>query len=64
MAKAVISQSVVDVSRLLHDRMAKRYPAKCRDVAAQSPYLTRHVKRIGDYVINLPRVLPLITPFI
>jgi hypothetical protein len=38
MAKAVISQSGVNVSRLLRDRMAEGYPVKREDIAALSPY--------------------------
>jgi hypothetical protein len=33
--------------------MAEGYPVNRADVAALSPYLTRHVKRFGDYVIDL-----------
>jgi hypothetical protein len=29
------------------------YPVKREDVAALSPYLTRHVKRFGDYFIDV-----------
>jgi hypothetical protein len=61
MAKAVIFQSVVDVSRLLHDRMAEGYPVKREDVAALSPYPTCHVKRFGHYGIPLHEVLTLIS---
>jgi Tn3 transposase DDE domain len=64
MARAVVSRRIVDVSRLLHDRMAEGYPVKREDVAALSPYPTYHVKRFGDYVIPLHEVLRLIAPFI
>jgi hypothetical protein len=33
-------------------------------IAVLSPYRTRHVKRFGDYVISLYRVLSLIRPSI
>ena len=52
-ANAVIFQNVVDESRILHELIAEGYPVKREDVAALSPYLTRHVKRFGDYVIDL-----------
>ena len=56
-ANAVIFQNVVDVSRVLHTLIAEGYPVKREDVAALSPYLTRHVKRFGDYFIDVS-VLP------
>jgi Tn3 transposase DDE domain len=33
--------------------MAEGYPVKREDVAALSPYLTRHIKRFGDYFVDL-----------
>ena len=63
MVRAVISQSVVDVSCLPHDRMSEGYPVKREAVAALSSNLTRYVKRFGDYVVILHRVFLLITPF-
>jgi len=32
---------------------AEGYPVKREDVAALSPYMTSHVKRFGEYVIDL-----------
>jgi len=52
-ANAVIFQNVVDVSRVLGELIAEGYPVKREDVAALSPYLTRHIKRFGDYFIDL-----------
>lgn len=52
-ANAVIFQNVVDVSRVLGELKAEGYPVKREDVAALSPYLTQHIKRFGDYFIDL-----------
>jgi TnpA family transposase len=52
-ANAVIFQNVVDVSRVLQALIAEGYPVTREDVAALSPYLTRHVKRFGDYFIDV-----------
>jgi TnpA family transposase len=52
-ANAVIFQNVVDVSRALRELIAEGYPVKREDVAALSPYLTRHIKRFGDYFVDL-----------
>ena len=43
----------MDQSRTLHDLVAEGYAVRCEDVAALSPYLTSHIKRFGDYVIDL-----------
>jgi TnpA family transposase len=56
-ANAVIFQNVVDVSQTLRELIAEGYPVNRADVAALSPYLTRHIKRFGDYFIDLS-VLP------
>jgi hypothetical protein len=63
MIKAVNSQSIVYVGRLLHDPMAEGDPVKRQDGAALNPHLTRHVIWFGDYVVILHGVLPLIMLF-
>ena len=52
-ANAVIFQNVVDQSRILAELRAEGFPVHREDVAALSPYLTTHIKRFGDYVIDL-----------
>ena len=52
-ANAVILQNVIDQSRILYEMKAEGYPIKREEVAALSPYLTSHLKRFGDYVIDL-----------
>lgn len=52
-ANAVIFQNVVDISHVLQQLITEGYPVKREDVAALSPYLTRHIKRFGDYFIDL-----------
>lgn len=52
-ANCVIFQNVVDVSRILQELIAEGYPVEREQVTALSPYLTRHIKRFGDYVIDL-----------
>lgn len=56
-ANAMIFQNVMDVSQTLRELIAEGYPVNRADVAALSPYLTRHIKRFGDYFIDLS-VLP------
>lgn len=57
-ANAVIFQNVVDVSRVLGELKDEGYPVKREDVAALSPYLTQHIKRFGDYFIDLSEPPP------
>jgi TnpA family transposase len=52
-ANAVILQNVIDQSRILYELKAEGHSVKRADVAALSPYLTKHLKRFGDYVIDL-----------
>jgi TnpA family transposase len=52
-ANAVIFQNVVDQSRILAELLAEGFPVYREDVAALSPYLTTHIKRFGDYVVDL-----------
>lgn len=52
-ANAVIFQNVIDLSRALRELIAEGYPVQREDVQALSPYLTRHIKRFGDYFVDL-----------
>jgi len=35
------------------------FPLTCEDVAGLSPYITRKIKRFGDYVVDLSAPEPL-----
>jgi hypothetical protein len=52
-ANAVIFQNVVDQTAILRELMDEGYPVAREDLATLSPYLTGHIKRFGDYVIDL-----------
>ncbi|MBI3459467.1 Tn3 family transposase [Candidatus Acetothermia bacterium] len=52
-ANAVIFQNVVDVSRILRELIAEGYPLTPEELAALSPYLTLHLKRFGEYFVDL-----------
>ncbi|MDJ0594534.1 MAG: Tn3 family transposase [Pleurocapsa sp. MO_226.B13] len=59
-ANAVIFQNVVDLTEVLQQLQREGYLLEREDVAGLSPYLTRHIKRFGDYVIDMesiPRAL-------
>lgn len=52
-SNAVILQNVVDMTRILKDFNEKGIEFSKSDIGALSPYITRHIKRFGDYNIDL-----------
>jgi len=52
-ATSAIVQTVVDMSYAIRDLIHEGYPVTRADVATLSPYITRTIKRFGDYVVNL-----------
>jgi TnpA family transposase len=52
-ANAVILQNVADMTRVLSELAREGRPASREAMAGLSPYLTRHLKRFGDYVLDL-----------
>lgn len=51
-ANAVIFQNVVDQTRILRILKEEGFPINREDVATLSPYVTSHIKRFGDYIID------------
>ncbi len=51
-ANAVIFQNVVDQTRILRMLKEEGFPINREDVATLSPYVTSHIKRFGDYIID------------
>jgi TnpA family transposase len=52
-ANAVIFQNVVDMTYAIRDLVREGYPVSRAAVAGLSPYLTRKLKRFGEYAVNL-----------
>ncbi|SFQ42352.1 Tn3 family transposase [Salibacterium halotolerans] len=52
-ANAVVFQNVVDLTLVLRSLSYEGYEINNDDIADLSPYITRHIKRFGDYVIDL-----------
>jgi TnpA family transposase len=48
-ANAVMLQNVADQTRVLHELHQEGYTLNLEDLAFMSPYLTRNLKRFGDY---------------
>jgi TnpA family transposase len=57
-ANAVIFQNVIDISAVLQQLIKEGYKLKVEDVSSISPYLTSHIKRFGDYFIDLSIIPP------
>jgi hypothetical protein len=49
----LIFQNVADQTRALQELMAEGHPVTREDVAVLSPYMTGHIKRFRDYVLDL-----------
>ena len=52
-ANAVIFHNVVEQTRIIRSLMRE---GSAEDVAALSPYMTSHIKRFGDYLIDAEAV--------
>ncbi len=57
MANAVILQNVRDLTRILRTLIGEGYPVRRADVIALSPYLTRGIKRFGEYTVHLDELV-------
>jgi TnpA family transposase len=52
-ANAVMLHNVVDMTNILHQLAQEGYAITAPMVARLSPYLTQHIKRFGDYVLDM-----------
>ena len=57
-ANALIFQNVIDQTRIVKNLIGQGFTVKAEDLATLSPYLTAHVKRFGDYVVDLSQIPP------
>ncbi len=53
LANCVIFHNAVELTAVLNQLKSEGYPVRAEDVAALSPYMTRHIRRFGDYVLDL-----------
>lgn len=61
-ANAIMLQNVVDMTDVLHDMAQEGHNVSLDIVATFSPYLTEHIKRFGEYVIDLETIPPPLQP--
>ncbi|MGH9152297.1 MAG: Tn3 family transposase [Acidimicrobiales bacterium] len=53
LANCVIFYNAAELTGVLNQLAAEGHPVRGEDVAALSPYATRHILRFGDYVLDL-----------
>ena len=56
LTNSVIVQNAADLTEVLRSLAEDGYPLRREEVSQLSPYLTAHVKRFGDYIIDLEGV--------
>ena len=61
-ANAIMLHNVVDMTDILHDMRQEGYAVTSDFVGTLSPYLTEHIKRFGEYFIELGSVPPPLQP--
>lgn len=49
----IIVQNLVDISSILYQLKLEGWDITREDVKKLSPYLTEHIKRFGDYILNM-----------
>ena len=57
-ANSLIFQNVIDQTRIIKNLMLDGFAVKAEDLKILSPYLTAHIKRFGDYVVDLSEIPP------
>jgi TnpA family transposase len=55
-ANAVIFHNVVEQTRIIKSLIRQGWKITREDVAVLSPYVTSHVKRFGDYLIDVDAI--------
>lgn len=53
---SVILQNIIDMSEIIHQLTQEGADIREDDIAFLSPYLTEHIKRFGDYLIDVHRM--------
>ena len=52
----IMLQNVIDMSDIIHQLTQEGAQIREEDIAFLSPYITKHIKRYGDYLIDMKRV--------
>lgn len=54
--KGVVDWNAFDISKAVQILSGEGYPIRQQELASLSPYVTRHIKRYGDYVVDLQNI--------
>lgn len=57
-ANALIFQNVIDQTHIIRNLMSEGFTVSPEELKTLSPYLTKHIKRFGDYVVDLSEIPP------
>lgn len=55
-ANCIMLQNVVDITDICHELQEEGYRITKEDVSYMSPYMTEHLKRFGEYVLDLNKM--------
>ena len=61
-ANAIMLHNVVDMTNVLHDMVQEGFKVTQGVVATFSPYMTKHIKRFGEYVLDMSSIPPPFQP--
>lgn len=57
-ANAIMLQNAVGMTNAIYDMIQEGYPITSETLASFSPYLREHIKRYGEYVVNVDEPPP------
>ena len=52
LTSALLFWNVAEMTRVIGELIEEGYPVQIEDLAFLSPYVTRHIKRFGDYTLH------------
>lgn len=55
-ANCIMLQNVVDITDICHELQEEGYKITKENVSYMSPYMTEHLKRFGEYVLDLNKM--------
>lgn len=52
-ANCIMLQNVIDITNICHELQKEGYTFSAEDLSHLSPYMTEHIKRFGEYILDL-----------
>jgi len=56
---SIILQNLIDISQIIYQLQQEGWKITKEDVSRLSPYLTEHIKRFGEYIVELKKIPPI-----